>query len=258
MKREHAENILATWRQHGYAPKTLRHRYRILQSLYRYFDGRLAVTPLDDVKRPPRPQPRPVSVSDATIEAVALELRKREILGYRDAKTRARFLVLATHSQRPAELQRAQPGDVDLQRRLWFVRGAKGSYNTTVPLNEDQVAAWQLFMDAGAWGVYDSRSFSKTLKRAGWPKDIRPYNLRHSTGRALDERGVDLGDIQGLMGHTTPETTRAFYVPGMIKRLAAATKKLEGRFSGAGFTSRSSTAERPSVDDVSRRQHREK
>lgn len=255
---QRCELILAEWRQQGYASKTLRHRHRVLQSFYRFFDGRTAITPVDDIRKPPKGQPRPVSVSDATIEAVALELRKHEILGtLRDAKTRARFLVLATHSQRPAELQRAKLADVDFERRLWFVRGVKGGFNTIVPLNEDQIAAWQMFMAADAWGIYDSRSFSRTLKRAGWPKHIRPYNLRHSTGFALDARGVDLGDIQRLMGHTSPETTRSFYVPGLIQRLAAATQKLEGRFRGEGFVPRSALP-RSSGEDAKGAENRRK
>jgi integrase len=234
--RERCELVIATWRQAGYAPRTIRHRHRVLQSFFHFFEGARAETPLDDVKRPAKPKPRPVSVADMTIAAVAFELRKHEILGtLRDAKTRARFLVRMTHSQRPIEFQRAEPGDVDLERRLWFVRGAKGGYNTVVPLNDEQVAAWQLYKAGDAWGAYDSRSFAKTLRRAGWPKGIRPYNLRHSTGFALDARGVDLGDIQGLMGHASPETTRMFYAPGLIARLAAATEKLSGRFPGDGF-----------------------
>lgn len=234
--REACELVIADWRQAGYAPRTIRHRIRVLQSLYRVLDGAQAVTPLDEVKPPPRPRERPVAVSDTVIASVALQLRKQEIAGrLYDAKTRARFLVLATHNQRPCEVMRAQPGDVDLERKLWFTRTAKGGPHTIVPLNTEQLAAWQLFITADAWGAYDSRSFSKTLKRNGWPKDIRPYNLRHSTGIALSARGVDLGDIQALFGHASPETTRRFYVPGLIERLAAATQKLEGRFAGEGF-----------------------
>lgn len=234
---EMCELVIARWRQHGYSARTIRHRCRALKSLYRRLEGPLARSPIDQLRMPSKPKPRPVSVADDRIEAVALQLRKQEILGrLRDAKTRARFLVLATHSQRPCEMQRTVPAtDLDLERRLWFVRTAKGGYSTIVPLNDEQLAAWTLFIEARAQGPYDSRSFSKTLQRNGWPSGIRPYNLRHSTGFALSARGVDLGDIQALMGHTSPDTTRQFYVPGLIDRLARATKALEGRFEGESF-----------------------
>lgn len=237
LTREKIELTVASWRQQKYAPRTIRHRLRALESLFHRLDGSRAPTPLDDVKPPAKPQPRPVSVSDDTIAAVALNLHKHEIAGQlRDGKTRARYLVLATHSQRPIEVQRAQPIDVDLERRLWAVRGAKGGYNIVVPLNHEQAAAWALFFAANAWGHYDERSFVRTLHRNGWPKGIRPYNLRHSTGLALSAKNVDLGDIQGLIRHTSPETTRRFYVPGLIERLAAATEKIDGRFSVSAFS----------------------
>lgn len=236
LKRERCELVIATWRQQGYSARTIRHRCRVLRSVFHAIDGRRAPTPLDEITQPKKPKPRPVAVADDAIAGVALELRKREIAGtLRDAKTRARFLVLATHAQRPAEVKRTQAEDVDVERRIWAVRGVKGGYNVIVPLNEEQLAAWRLFIAAAAWGEYDSRSFSKTLKRCGWPKHIRPYNLRHSTGAALSARGVDLGDIQALFGHTSPETTRAFYVPGQLERLTSANRKLQGRFTGEGF-----------------------
>ena len=56
-----------------------------------------------------------------------------------------------------------------LDRRLWFVRTAKGGLNSVIILNDEMVRAWQLFSDADAWGWFDDRSFSKTLKRNGWP-----------------------------------------------------------------------------------------
>jgi len=232
------EETIATWRELGYSEQTLRHRWRLLRQLFRTLDGARAASPFDDLQSPKQPRARPVAVHDADIAAVATQLRKQEILKrLRTGKTRARFLVLATHEQRPAELKRAEPVDVDLRRQLWFVRGAKGGYHVVVPLNTEQCAAWRLFIAAQAWGRYDTRSFTKTIQRNGWPKGIRVYNLRHSTGFALSARGVDLGDIQALYGHTSPETTR-IYTPGQLARLQRAQGLLEGRFGAAAFLPR--------------------
>jgi integrase len=167
-------------------PQTIHHRCRLLAAMFHAIDGPRSPTPVDDLTLPAKPKPRPVSVSDETINAVAAKLKEQEEKHrLHDAKTRARFLVLAAHAQRPSEMKRTQPEDVDLERRLWFVRGAKGGYSVIVPLNADQVQAWQFFIQADAWGHYDTRSFARVLRTAGWPKAIRPYNLRHSTGFAL-------------------------------------------------------------------------
>lgn len=251
------EETIDDWRIQGYSQQTLRHRARILRQLFRKLDGPRVSSPFDEFKLPPKPKARPVSVSDADIAAVATNLRKQEICRrLHNGNTRARFLVLATCQQRPAELKRAESQDVDLTRRLWFVRGAKGGYNTIVPLNDEQCAAWRLFVAAGAWGSYDTRSFSKTIQRNGWPKGIRVYNLRHSTGFALSAHGVDLGDIQALYGHTSPETTR-IYAPGQLARLARAQARLDGRFGAATFLPRSVTTNRPAPQAKPREIRRE-
>src|SRR5437868_3493050 len=84
---------------------------------------------------------RPRRGPDALVRDVALELRKHEVLGYlRSAKTRARYLVDATCGQRPVQHMRAQPADVDLERRIWFVDGAKHDNGAIVYLNDDMAA----------------------------------------------------------------------------------------------------------------------
>jgi hypothetical protein len=62
-------------------------------------------------------------------------------------------------------------------------------------------------------------------QRHGWPKAIRPYNLRHTVGLTLSERGVDLGDISAHMGHSSMDVTRQFYVPALLSRLRAASAR---------------------------------
>jgi integrase len=119
---------------------------------------------------------------------------------------------------------RAEPGDVDLKRRIWFVRAAKGGHAIPLPLTQDMIRAWKAFIAADAWGAFDARSFSKTIRRHGWPKGIRPYNLRHTF--AIDHllAGTDIGDLQGLLGHRQIETTRKFYGPILLARLKKATR----------------------------------
>jgi integrase len=65
---------------------------------------------------------------------------------------------------------------------------------------------------------------------AGWPEGIRPYNARHALMiDAENNYDVDLSDLQGLAGHTTPNTTRAFYAPITLGRQRQVADKLEGR-----------------------------
>jgi integrase len=69
------------------------------------------------VPLPVAPSPK-ILVAAKTFRTVASNLT--------DAKTRARFMVIASTGVRPAELKRAESADVDLERKAWIVRTAKG------------------------------------------------------------------------------------------------------------------------------------
>ena len=212
------------------SPKTIQNRVRTLTHLYRTLDGRRARTPADDVSLTTPPKSRPRAVPMAIIRTVIARLIKQERNGrLRHAKTRARFLVMVTTGQRPGQIARTTPADVDLDQRMWWVPSAKGGEPVPLPLNEDMRVAWQLFKAAKAWGAWDSRSFARTLRTSGWPATVRPYQARHSVGIALSEAGVDLGDVQSFLGHSQLQTTRSFYVPGLLSRLKAASDRLNKR-----------------------------
>lgn len=233
--RDDVMRAIAEWTADDYSAREIGHRVKLLKQVYLTLEPGSA-TPCDRVKLPTPPKTRPMGVAPALVRQVAANLVAAEQCGHlRDAKTRARYLVLATTGQRPAQVQRAEPFDVDLEARRWIVRPAKGDNGTIVYLNDDMVAAWQLFISAQAWGAYDSRSFARTLRSSGWPEGVRPYNLRHRVGLALSEAGVDLGDIQAHMGHSTPTTTRQFYVPVVPARLQLATQRIAGTFTPDHF-----------------------
>lgn len=241
--RQQLEETIAAWRVEGYSEQTLRHRVRTLRQLFRTLDGSHVVSPFDDLALPKKSTPRPVSVADDLIRHVATELLKHEILKWlKDSKTRARFLVAASTGHRPSEIKRARQEDVDLARRLWFVRTAKGGVSTVLHLNDDMHAAWSLFVEANAWGPFDTRNWVRVLRRCGWPKGIRPYALRHSVGLALSERGADLGDIQAHLGHASIDTTRRFYVPQIDSRRVLVSELLERRLGPLAFPRSTSTA----------------
>lgn len=229
----HVRAAFSAWLADGKSPRTIRHRRRVLRELYQGLDGAHAKPPLKGVKVPTPEDPHPTPVPLATIQRVAESLKRgktgekrhgpQRTLGrvqYAEpAKARARFLVRATTGQRPSQIMRATAADVDLKRRIWFVRAGKGGHAIPLPLTPDMVRAWKAFAAADAWGPFDSRSFSKTLRRHGWPKGVRPYNLRHTF--AIDHllAGTSIGDLQGLLGHAQIETTRKHYAPVLLALL---------------------------------------
>jgi len=229
----HVRAAFSAWLTAGRKPRTIRHRRRVLRELYQALDGAHARPPLKGVKVPTPADPHPTPVPLATIRHVAASLKKGKtgtkrhgpkrtlavVQHAQPEKARARFLVRATTGQRPSQIMRAKPADLDLKRRIWFVRAGKGGHAIPLPLTPDMVRAWKMFAAADAWGFFDSRSFSKTLRRHGWPTGVRPYSLRHTF--AIDHllAGTSLGDLQGLLGHAQIETTRKHYAPVLLALL---------------------------------------
>ncbi len=231
-----AREIVSGWLKAGVAPATVKHRLNALNALYRALDGEDAVLPTRGITVH-IPKRRPLTVTPDVIIQVEANLAQQEIpvrkdkthgrLG--DSKTRARFRVMAAMGMRPASLKRVKPVQLDLVRGILMLDGTKGGEPVGLKLNADMRAAWELFVAAKAWGEFDTRSYARTLRTAGWPKGIRPYNVRHSLGQDLAEAGEDYEDIRDVLGHSDVATTKAFYVPTLSGRLAKLSDRIEGR-----------------------------
>lgn len=226
---------IAKWHKADTSPKTLRHRARVIKELWHYLDGAKARTPLDGIKLPRLVKALPTVPSDETILKVGESLKaglfgeKRHgpkktlaAVHYPEAKQAyARFIIRALTGQRPSQIGRATPEHIDRPNRIWWVQPGKGGTPIPFPLGDELLLAFEYFDLAKAWGAFDCRSFSKTLKRHGWPTGVRPYALRHAFAIGQLLAGTDLGDLQGLLGHTNPTTTR-IYAPVLVARLREA------------------------------------
>lgn len=228
------ELALAHWRTHGQrrlkqkiarpvAARTLRHRLRVLSALYAALDGAKAPTPLEEVSWPTVPRSVPQDVSLVTIRTVAKRLETKW------PKDHARFLVLATTGRRPAEVMRTAPADLDFARRLWRVPPAKDGPPTLLHLNADMIAAWKRLIVLKATGAYDTTLYAQHLRKCGWPRGVRPYNVRHALAMAILRNGGDISDVQVHLGHASIQTTRRFYAGIIQARAKATSQRLVGR-----------------------------
>lgn len=233
-------DVLATrnrWLAAGLSPKTINNRVGTLRNLYRRLDGKRAGTPCDDVDPLPVPRTPIQRVSDETILAVDLKLQEHEQDGkhslLKSGKTRARFRVLVSCGRRPCEVARALPSDVNLDARVWVPRDAKGGFTPGLYLNDDQLAAWQLFVAVDAWGAFGRAAFVRTLRQAGWPSTVKVYQARHTYGITMSEAGIDLADVGTALGHRPgSRITRSAYVPVLNSRMQRASEAMNGRFAG--------------------------
>ncbi len=212
--------------------KTLQQRWRVLKHLYKTLDGPKAKTPCDDVERPKPGAATPVGVDVEIVQRVADRLRKRAKgtpLRSQERQDHARYLLLTTTGQRPAQVMRAIAEDFKLREQFWIVRGAKGGPTHAIHLNAEMRIAAKLLLQARALGVYNDEKLLDVVRSAGWPKTIPLYNARHSLAIDAIAAGADLGDIQAMLGHASIETTRKFYGGILRLRQKGVGRSLEGR-----------------------------
>jgi integrase len=225
--REDVLRVRGLWVVQGRAAKTINNRVTALRNLFHLLDGDQEPTPCDGIRPLTSARVPPQVITADVVNAVAWRLAASK--AKHAEADRGRLMVLASTGKRPCELERAQPADVDLLRRVWAVRDAKGGWSEGLYLNDEMVLAWGVFIAANAWGPFPDH-FPRRLRTAGWPEGVRPYNLRHSTWIEASERGADLADIQAGAGHRNMATTRQHYVPVLRSRMQRLSERLEGRF----------------------------
>jgi site-specific recombinase XerD len=185
--------------------------------------------------RPPRAQRIPDVLSQA--ELVRLLRCVREL------RFRTYFFVTYSLGLRLSEALALQVGDIETDHGRVHVRRGKGCKDRLVPLPVATLQALRRYwsehrhprllfpapgsdptaaprsMDAG--GVQSA--LKKALPDAGIQRRITVHSLRHSYATHLLEAGVDLREIQSLLGHSSPLTTARY--AHLTERTAANTRE---------------------------------
>jgi integrase len=94
------------------------------------------------------------------------------------------------------------------------------------PLTAEAVEAFRMFIEKDALGEFSASSVYKSWKlacdEAGVPF-FNPYRLRHTYATTLRAGGMDLADVQELVGHTSSKTTARYAMVSAPKLMTART-----------------------------------
>jgi site-specific recombinase XerD len=219
------------WETEGFAARTINHRLSALSQLFEVLDGKKAYNPVLEIARMKEPKAKPGGKSPETIQKVFAALEARVQKYNRGHKTLARLKVIALTGMRHSQVMRLESDHVFVDHDPPFViveEPGKDGEPHAKPLTLDGVEAFKLFVSAEAWGKFSQSAVYKSWKLACEQAGVRffnPYKLRHSYATALRAQGMDLADVQELMGHKSAKTTQR-YAMVAPKKLAAAAELL--------------------------------
>jgi len=227
IKEHEIEQQIREWQRKSVAASTIRHRLSALSKLYKELDGRQAYNPVSTVKRPTEPRPGPNAVPIEHVVKVFDALEARVHRNGRGWKTLARLRVMAETGMRHSQVMRLQPTDLwlDSEPPLVAVNApGKSGKPHWKPLSVRGVEAFRLFIEKDAFGEFSQSSIYKSWMLACSDADVpffNPYRLRHTWATTLRAGGLDLADVQELVGHTSARTTERYAMVAQHKIMGA-------------------------------------
>ncbi len=140
--------------------------------------------------------------------------QRAKVYGRHGARDALMVWVAYRHGLRAGELVGLRWSQVDFDTSAIHVRRLKNGVNTASPMDEREIRGLRQLWKAreGQFVFVNERTlpmttagFRKTLARlsAGLfePGPVHPHMLRHATGYALANRGVETRLIQAVLGH---------------------------------------------------------
>jgi site-specific recombinase XerD len=178
-------------------------------------ENRTVITPL---RRPNAELRTREYLTDAEV-ALLTEAAKANRWGHRDATM---ILVAYRHGFRAAELVDLRWDQVDFDHATLAVRRVKKGSPATHPIRGDELRALRRlqreqepkspFVFTSERGApFTTAGFARMVERAGEAAELgfkaHPHMLRHATGYALANKGVDTRALQGYLGHKNIQHT---------------------------------------------------
>jgi site-specific recombinase XerD len=181
-----------------------------------------------EIVRPPGNQPLP--------DILTREETLRLLATFRELRYRVYFTLIYSTGLRLNEGLRLEAGDIDSSRLRLHVRNGKGKKDRFVPITEAllrMLRQWwrvhrnpKLIFPGGGRGTVliekmhvatkpmstsgVQEAIRKVVAERGIKRRITAHSMRHCFASHMLEFGVDLRELQVILGHAKPETTARY------------------------------------------------
>ena len=139
-------------------------------------------------------------------------------------KKRAILELLLSSGVRCEELTNLDIGDVDMRNRTLLVRNGKGGKDRIVYISEVAAEHLERYMSTrkdssvelfrsrrgGRYACSGIQDMMRRLGKAAGISNVHPHRCRRSFATNLYKRGMDVHEIQRLMGHNNVQTTLGY------------------------------------------------
>jgi integrase len=215
-----------------YSNSTIKHRLQTLRSTINLANDYGYIVP--DIKYPKlkttRGRTRVLSAEE--IQAIENELHPDKTFGnyYLDKPTKRfrqdaydMFIILCATGARFTEISTMEWQQVNLQQGTIHLYRSKVDNESVLVLTDKALDVLQrrsrnpisqeyVFPNRRNDGPrgYSGVAIKKAIKRAGLGPDVTPHVIRHTVATRLLEAGLNLVDVQGILGHADLSTTRRY------------------------------------------------
>jgi site-specific recombinase XerD len=155
-------------------------------------------------------------------------LSKKEVLDIISAaeniKHKLIIQILYCSGLRVSEIVSLKINDVDFNRKIIHLKGAKGAKDRVTIISETVLKNIEKYLleekpleylfESNRGGILTTRTIqaivAQNAAKAGLAKSVSPHSFRHSFATHLLESGLDIRYIQALLGHARLETTQIY------------------------------------------------
>ena len=241
IKVAHVKRFLLSLDERHYTKQGIARKIATLKSFFGYcrFMGRILINPLDQVKSPR------ISSAEHLPKFLTQEEINKVLDHAKEHKWVQEYVLLrfmyATMC-RVSEVCGVRIKDLDLDRGTVHLRG-KGNKERWVPVDAKTIALIQrlilpsrcepddpLFTNMRGTAIKPrvvETLFQRLKEALGLPADkkMTPHVFRHTGATMLRRNGMDISELQDLLGHASPNTTR-IYAKNDIEGLNASYKRM--------------------------------
>ena len=223
---------LATLKEKGNSNRSIENQRAYLSAFFQWMFVE------EMIQRNPCGKIKPIKVEDKVrlpFSSVQLDAMR---VNCKDARQRAMLELLVSSGVRCEEFCHLMISDVDLQAKTVLVRNGKGSKDRKTFMSDLAAAHLQKYLDSRKDDrpelfvsnykmPYSNNGIDRQLKRiaerAG-VENVHAHRFRRTFATNLYKRGMDVHEIQRLMGHTNVQTT-LYYIYADDNHLATAYQK---------------------------------